>query len=71
MLLQPPSSAHKIDLKCSQRHKPTKKDNSKKNKSNDTSLADVIYNKHPQQSSIYQNQTSKKDQDHPKRFLTL
>lgn len=35
-----------------------------RNKSTDTLPIDVSSGKHPQQSSIYQSQTSKKDQDH-------
>lgn len=65
LLFQPPSSIWKIDAKCFQGYRPAKKKkkDSGKNKFTDTPFADVPSVKYPQQYSIYQRQTSKKDQD--------
>ena len=64
-MLQPPSDIRKIDSRSSQENRPTKKmeKDSKRLKSTDTPFADVSSSKH-QQSSTYQKQTSKKDQDY-------
>ena len=64
------SSTQKIDAKCLQGYRSAKKKNEDfgKNKSANTSLIDIPSGKQSQQSSTYQNHTSKKDQDHQKVF---
>ena len=65
MLLQLALNIRKIDSKCFQENRPAQKEGKdyKRIKSTDTSFANASSGKH-QQSSVYQNQTDKKDQDH-------
>lgn len=69
-LLQPLSNTQKIDDKCLQGYLLAKKEvkNPKKNKSANSSYADMPKEKYFQQSFTHQSQSSKKNDNHQRDF---